>query len=242
MTMMLIWDMNYTVSCRLRHLSDVAETKAVPEFCSCGAQLPIDALFCHKCGKPQFEEIEPELATVAASAVPPPPPLVEGPLPIDFHNGKAIRAALFTASLIFFFSTVPLPFAAALLWRVVILVAGGFLSVVFYRRWTGQVMTIKSGARIGWITGIFAFVLTLLVLTMAMVAISSNGDLITAWSEQMRQTGGNDPGVEQAVEVMKQPTSFALLILLVIAILFGVTTILPSLGGILAAKVFKKDG
>ena len=239
---MLIWDMNYTVSCRLRHLSDVAETKAVPEFCSCGAQLPIDARFCHKCGKPQFEEIEPELAPVAVSAAPPPPPLVEGPLPIDFHNGKAIRAALFTASFIFFFSTVPLPFAAALLWRVVILVAGGFLSVVFYRRWTGQVMTIKSGARIGWITGIFAFVLTLLVLTMAMVAISSNGDLITAWSEQMRQTGGNDPGVEQAVEVMKQPTSFALLILLVIAVLFGVTTILPSLGGILAAKVFKKDG
>ncbi len=173
---------------------------------------------------------------------PPPPPLVAGPLPVDFHNGKAIRAALFTASLIFFFSTLPLPFAAALLWRVVILVAGGFLSVVFYRRWTGQALTIKSGARIGWITGIFAFVLTLLVLTMAMVAISSDGDLITVWSEQMRQSAGNDPGVEQAVEVMKQPASFALLILLVIAILFGVTTILPSLGGILAVKLLKKDG
>jgi hypothetical protein len=242
MTMMLRWDMNYTVSCWLRHPTPVAETKAVPEFCSCGARLPEDARFCHKCGKPQFAEVEPELAPVAAVVAPPPPPVVEGPLPIDFHNGKAIRAALFTASLIFFFSTVPLPFAAALLWRVLILVGGGFLSVVFYRRWTGQVMTLKSGARIGWITGIFAFVLTLLVLTFAMVAISSNGDLIAAWSEQMRQNGGNDPGVEQAVEVMKQPTSFALLILLVIAVLFGVTTILPSLGGILAAKVFEKDG
>lgn len=209
------------------------------EFCSCGARLPEDARFCHKCGKPQFEEVVPEPEVTVAA--PPPPPVVEGPLPIDFHNGKAIRAALFTASLIFFFSTVPLPFAAALLWRIVILIAGGFLSVVFYRRWTGQVMTVKSGARIGWITGIFAFVLTLLVLTMAMVAISSNGDLITAWSEQMRQTGGNDPGVEQAVEVMKQPASFAVMILLVIVVLFGVTTILPSLGGILAAKVFEKD-
>lgn len=239
---MLNWDMNYTVSCRLRHLSHVAETKAVPEFCSCGAQLPVDARFCHKCGKPQFEETEPELALASEVAAPLPPPLVEGPLPIDFHNAKAIRAALFTASLIFFFSTVPLPMAAALLWRVIILVAGGFLSVVFYRRWTGQTMTLKSGARIGWITGIFAFVLTLLVLTIAMVAISSNGDLISAWTEQMRQSGGDDPGVEQAVEVMKQPASFALLIFLVIAVVFGVTTILPSLGGILAAKVFKKDG
>ena len=213
----------------------------MPEFCNCGAQLPPDARFCHKCGKPLFEEVPVEEAA-AAEPAPPPPPLVEAVLPIDFHNGKAIRAALFTASLIFFFSTVPLPFAAALLWRVVILVAGGFLSVVFYRRWTGQAMTVKSGARIGWITGVFAFVLTLVVLTMAMVAISSNGDLISAWTEQMRLNGGNDPGIEQAVEVMKQPASFALLILLVIAILFGVTTILPSLGGVLAAKVFEKDG
>lgn len=239
---MLKEDMLSTVSCRLRRRSGVAETKAVPEFCSCGARLPEDARFCHKCGRPLYEQVELEIPPEVAVEPPPPPPLVAGPLPIDFHNGKAIRAALFTASLIFFFSTIPLPFAAALLWRLVILVAGGFLSVVFYRRWTGQTLTIKSGARIGWITGIFAFVLTLLVLTMAMVAISSSGDLITVWSEQMRQSGGNDPGVEQAVEVMKQPASFALLILLVIAILFGVTTILPSLGGILAVKLLKKDG
>jgi hypothetical protein len=77
---------------------------------------------------------------------------------------------------------------------------------------------------------------------MAMVAISSTGDLVTVWSEQMRQSGANDPGVEQAVEVMKQPTSFALLIVLVIVVLFGVTTILPSLGGILAARVLRKNG
>ncbi len=213
----------------------------MPEFCNCGARLPSDARFCHKCGKPLFEEVTVE-EVAAIVPTPPPLPLVEAVLPIDFHNGKAIRAALFTASLIFFFSTVPLPFAAALLWRVLILVAGGFLSVVFYRRWTGQPMTVKSGARIGWITGVFAFVLTLVVLTMAMVAISSNGDLISAWTEQMRLNGGNDPGIEEAVKVMKQPVSFALLILLVIAILFGITTILPSLGGVLAAKVLKKDG
>lgn len=219
----------------------MTHTKLVPEFCSCGAQLPPDALFCHKCGKPQFETAVEVEDAVTVPAVPAPPPVVEGPLPIDFHNGKAIRAALFTASLIFFFSTVPLPFAAALLWRAVILVAGGFLSVVFYRRWTGQVMSVKGGARIGWITGVFAFVLTLLVLTMAMVAVSANGDLITVWTEQMRAQGGNDPGIEQAVEVMRQPMSFALLMVLVLAVLFGVTTILPSLGGILAAKILEKD-
>ncbi len=32
----------------------------MPDFCTCGAQLPLDALFCHKCGKPQRDVIEPE--------------------------------------------------------------------------------------------------------------------------------------------------------------------------------------
>jgi hypothetical protein len=80
-----------------------------------------------------------------------------------------------------------------------------------------------------------------LVLTIAMVALASSGDLISAWSEQVRQTSGNDPGMEQAMEVMKQPGSFAVMLMFVIAVIFGVTTILPSLGGILAAKVFEKD-
>ena len=28
----------------------------MPEFCTCGAELPPDARFCHRCGKPQREE------------------------------------------------------------------------------------------------------------------------------------------------------------------------------------------
>jgi predicted amidophosphoribosyltransferase len=44
----------------------------MPEFCTCGAELPPDARFCHRCGKPQREEIEPE--TVAP--IPPGTPAV----------------------------------------------------------------------------------------------------------------------------------------------------------------------
>ena len=35
----------------------------MPETCTCGAQLPPDSLFCHKCGKPQREIAEPEVLT-----------------------------------------------------------------------------------------------------------------------------------------------------------------------------------
>ena len=33
----------------------MCQTEVVPEYCTCGAQLPPDARFCHKCGKPQYD-------------------------------------------------------------------------------------------------------------------------------------------------------------------------------------------
>src|ERR1700722_12999897 len=36
-------------------VASVCQTEVVPEFCTCGAELPPDARFCHKCGKPQYD-------------------------------------------------------------------------------------------------------------------------------------------------------------------------------------------
>src|ERR1019366_3176643 len=74
----------------------------MPEFCTCGAQLPPDALFCHKCGKPQRELIAPEfqIPENAESALPPAPvPLAPDALPMNFRNRVAV---LFTAFAIVF--------------------------------------------------------------------------------------------------------------------------------------------
>ena len=38
-------------------------------------------------------------------------------------------------------------------------VAAGFLAVYLYSRRTGQMLSLRSGARMGWITGIFSFTL-----------------------------------------------------------------------------------
>jgi hypothetical protein len=75
----------------------------MPEFCTCGAQLPLDALFCHKCGKPQRDLIAPEIEantfpTAASQVVAegPPPPKPQ-PLPLNFRNPIAVRIALVAA-------------------------------------------------------------------------------------------------------------------------------------------------
>jgi len=71
----------------------------VNEFCSCGARLPEDARFCHKCGQPQFEQdvvreepaIEPlpqiNIAQMAAAI----------PQDVSFHNVLAVRIAFLMA-------------------------------------------------------------------------------------------------------------------------------------------------
>jgi hypothetical protein len=82
----------------------------MPDFCSCGAQLPDDARFCHKCGKPQRDEPlmvqEPE--PVQRPIEPPGlPPISKLELPrIGFHNGLAVRVAMLAGILAFFCSII----------------------------------------------------------------------------------------------------------------------------------------
>src|SRR5579871_5216148 len=127
----------------------------MPEFCSCGAQLPPDALFCHKCGKPQREIVAPE---------PPPPPLRES-LPVNFRNPVALRIAFSVAIGATILSFV-VPF---LNW-----IAGGFFAVLFYRRSTGSFLNVNAGLRLGWITGILAFVLYSILFTLLVLPQMSN--------------------------------------------------------------------
>ena len=79
----------------------------MPEFCSCGTELAPDALFCHKCGKPQRDLVVPEPAVEAErSRFLPPRDVLREALPLNFRNGAAVRIALLVAAastLVFFF-------------------------------------------------------------------------------------------------------------------------------------------
>src|SRR5271155_4789723 len=105
----------------------------MPEFCSCGAQLPPDAVFCHKCGKPQRDivavEPEPQVAPpIPAILVPVEPPQV------NFRNPDALKTALIGALLPSCFFFLPL----------VNWVAAGYFAVFFYRRHPRQSVNIIS--------------------------------------------------------------------------------------------------
>ena len=198
------------------------------EFCSCGARLVPDARFCHKCGRPVRESEEP-LPPVAAEAPPespPPPPIVE----IGFQNRAAVRIALFAGALALALSSIPIsPWLP-----VVTLLGGGALAVYLYNRRTGQSLPARLGLKLGWMTGLFAFLISMVLMTIAVALLSARQD---ALERALRDQSGLPPDMAARVlEIIRNPVELTL------SLLFGFLTfsVTAALGGALGARVFRK--
>jgi hypothetical protein len=212
----------------------------VAEFCSCGAQLPPDARFCHKCGAPQFDYdamlAETHNAPVIDAQVALPP--VEAPVEVSFHNRIAVRIAFIGAlnSLLLFLLLSPIPLLA--IFGSFLL--AGFLAVFLYRRATGQNVTSGNGAKIGWITGIFSFTIFTILSTVNILVVSYQGGLskeINQVRSQMTAQGA-DPDV--MLRFIDQPAGLAAFLIGCLIFMFIFVTVLPTLGGYLGAKLFTR--
>lgn len=201
------------------------------EFCSCGAQLPPDALFCHKCGKPQRDIIAPEIeGNTYPPAAPVTPPLVArpDPLPLNFHNPIAVRIALIAAVGSTVLGLLVLPI---LNW-----LAAGFFAVFFYCRKTGSHLDVGSGVKIGWITGLITYVLSAVVFTAEQLPDALSGHPGKTILDAMKNSPLQDPATVQRLTSMIQ-TEPAMWILLMLAALFVFVTSLSMVGGALGAKL-----
>ena len=204
----------------------------MPEFCTCGAQLPPDALFCHKCGKPQRELVIPETVTPPPAA--PPQVQVEArpePLPVNFHNSVALRIAILVAA-----TATLLSFLPFLNW-----LAAGFFAVFFYRRKTGSLLNVGAGVRMGWITGILMFGLSAIVFTAQQLPAALSGRLDARLLEQLKNVASQDPLSQQMLQFFQTGPGIFLLLLFSLAALFLFTTGLSMAGGALGAKMVGRD-
>jgi hypothetical protein len=190
--------------------------------------LPEDARFCHKCGKPQREE--PHLAA-EIEAPPLPPPVVAPELPpIGFHNGTAVRIALFAGALAFLLSMLSGVFA------VIWMVAGGFFSVYLYRKRTGQRLSVVSGAHLGWLSGIFGFVIATIVVTLVVVALSQP-EVVEAAREQWKARSLSEADINQVIDLLRSPSGLAT----ILSLSFLFFSLLPAVGGAVGAKLLGRD-
>lgn len=201
----------------------------MPEYCTCGAELAPEARFCHRCGKPQREEDR--AAEAAAREVPLPQPQPHVAAAIDFRNSLAVRVGLFSALLATLLNLV-LVYACPL-W----LMAAGFLCVYLYERRTGQELTVGNGARIGWIAGLFSFVIFTVVFTFSFVAAVRSGELF----KQLGNIPFFQGNADQLRELFNSPAYLAMNVVLSLLVLFVVFTVFTVAGGALGAKVLSKE-
>ena len=208
----------------------------MPDFCTCGAQLPPDSLFCHKCGKPQREVIEPEPEPESIAEVAPPaaPPIAATPQPpaLNFHNLVAVRIAFVIAPVAFLLSWIP-----AL--NLVLWIAAGFLAVFFHGRRTGDLLNVRAGVRLGWITGVIMFAITTVIFTLTVVPLAANGGIANLFRQQLKNP--TDPNVQEALRMLETAPGMVTVLLVMLFMLFVFITMLSMAGGALGAKFVSRS-
>ncbi len=182
---------------------------------------------------PAVEEAEP--APGPQPAIPDVQP-IRFPADISFHNGLAVRIGFIAAMGAVMISLFPIPFPFVRL--PLAFLAAGFLAVFLYSRRTGQILTIRSGVRMGWITGIFSFTLVTVLFTVAMVALSSQGGLVKQFRDQFP---ANDARADMVQQYLNNPAMIAGVVVFYLMLFFVVFTALPIIGGALGAKVLEKQ-
>jgi len=153
---------------------------------------------------------------------------------ISFRNGRAVAVSIVVATIallgmgfISLLSPLLAPFA---------LCGAGFLTVVIYRRRSSEHISTAAGARLGWMTGLWLFLITFVGLALFALYISSPSGLAA-----LRAATNVMPNPDLA-KILNDPQGFLASIPREIAGWFLTVTLLPGLGGMLAAKFPSRVG
>lgn len=136
---------------------------------------------------------------------------------------------------------VPMPAVLQLLWQLILLFAGGFFAVYLYNRRTQAQASPRAGAALGWMAGMFCFLIMLVLFTVSVLAMSSADGGLQASFRDMISQRGNAEVAQQFNEWLESPSGVGTLLFLILTTTFFMLTLVPALGGLLAAKVLEKD-
>ena len=131
-----------------------------------------------------------------------------------------------------FLQAIPLPPVIQPVWLMILWLGGGFFAVFLYHRRTGDAVSVLAGARLGWMTGVFMFLVVLVLLTFVSVLFVSQPSI----RETLAQSGTRE-NVENFQALLQNPS----MMIAMLAAFFFILTIVPSAGGALAAKVLEKE-
>lgn len=208
--------------------------------CDCGwSPVPQGASFCPGCGKPLTDLARESERQANSFQRPPEEEEAAGPVDrVTFGTPGALRSCYWSAA--FAAIIMSLPYASLLCF--IVYPGAGFYSVHSFRRQTNKRVTLRAGAKLGFLTGVITFALLLILLTIANSMPGSPGlsgslDELEASFEQQ----GESELVDQVRTLRGDPTALAFIALIGLSVVFGVTTGFATAGGALGAKVLE-DG
>ena len=194
--------------------------------CTCGAVLPDDARFCHKCGKPQYEEDIARLAVEVPPSSAAAPPPVTASRRISFRNSRAVVVSLAVAACALFgigISALLSPLLAPL-----VLCAAGVIAAMLYKGQSREPLSPAAGARLGWMTGLWLFLVVVICITIVGLSLASPGG---------RELLKSIPTNPEVAKMLDNPHDFLASLPMGIIQTFLMVTLLPGLGGMLGAKL-----
>jgi len=174
---------------------------------------------------------------VEEAPVPPPVEVLHPPpaaVTVSFRNGTAVRIGLLTALLTLLLNTIPLPPALAYLRLPGLSFLAGWFAVWTWSRRTRQRPTIRDGARLGWMAGVFTFLMFAGLLTFVVVVAMTPGAL-----DQVKQQIPRDAGAQELLRFLQNPAPGELIAILVA--MFLVFTALPTIGGAISARLAGRE-
>jgi hypothetical protein len=200
----------------------------MPEYCTCGTQLVEEARFCHKCGRPTSGEAElpPEVSRIILT---PPvlPPIVD--TQVSFANPVVLRIAFAAAAISILLDSMLV--VLFIIWAM----GAGFMAVWMYRKRTGLPVSVISGAKLGWITGVFSFVISTILLTTTVVLSGED------FRNQVTAVWSRDPNYKQLLSTFQDPATFATFIIFALFFFFLLLSLASVAGGALGARFSNKQ-
>jgi hypothetical protein len=110
------------------------------------------------------------------------------------------------------------------------LIAGGFFGAYLYRKRTGQLLSIMNGMRLGWIAGIFVFLITAVLLAVIAAALTQP-EMAQQLREQMAKSSASSEEVTAFLEMLQSVSGVSSLLLIALVS----STLLMGLGGAMGA-------
>ena len=184
--------------------------------------------------EPEREEAPQPVVVQLQPEAPPEPAAAEAS--VTFRDGMAVRTGLLAASVVQLVSTISAAVGASLLLPLVLL-GGGFYAVVLYIRRTGARLSVVNGARMGWITGIFCFVIMTVFFTAGIALLAGSNELMKAYKDSAASLGLPPEAAQQFEKLAADPGAFAASIILGLVFQFVFLTLFCSVGGALGAKL-----